>query len=209
MPRETCVDQGFVREVRASLSTRGPKSMEIEFRLGTKDVRKSRFSPGVSREAFEAVVDALSRSPSFIECPSSVTTEYYFPNAKGRLGADGSWIEKEHFSTIDVPSLDGKKIIRASACYENAKQPPVGANPSSSSFFRKKSRRSFAWTTLPWRVDLTEIESNEDRDSEEKTFEIEVELADPSIVYVSPIENLLDCGYRIALDVSSIAAKSM
>jgi hypothetical protein len=195
----------FVRDVRASLSTRGPSGAEIEFRIGTKRPRETRFRPGVDRAGFERVLETLESSKSFVECPRTETMEYYFSNMHGRLSSDGSWTEKEKVSCEDYQTNDSKGTVRASLAYEIAKSVPYGASPSSSAFFRKKSRRSFAWTTLPWRVDMTEIESNEDKDSEEKTYEIEIELADPSIFYVSPADKLLECGANIARDLSSIA----
>jgi hypothetical protein len=195
----------FVRDVRTSLSTRGPKSVEIEFRIGTKRPRETRFRPGVDRAGFERVLKALENSKSFLECPRTEAVEYYFPNMNGRLSSDGSWLEKEKVSCSDYHLKDSNGAIRASMAYEITKPAPHGATPSASSFFRKKSRRSFAWTTLPWRVDMTEIESNEDKDSEEKSFEIEIELSDPSIFYVSPADKLIECGSSIARDLTSIA----
>jgi hypothetical protein len=197
-------DGRFERDVRASLSSRGPKDLEIEFRLGTRRARDSGFVPGVDAAGFARIVETLESSASFVECASSDAVEYYFANLRGRLSSDGTWVEKERISTRDNAHIGDEGIVRASAAYEILKAPPLGATPSTSSFFRKKKRRSFAWTTLPWRVDLTEIESNEDKDSEEKAYEVEIELADPSILYISPVDKLLECGANIAKDLSAM-----
>lgn len=186
--------------VRKHAFARGVAGLEAEFRIGGR--RGGKFVPGVSEKAFEAVRAAVSSSEAFARLEPSVTTDYYFANRKGRLG-NGVWTTKDVLVVDDVDA--GASVgVRGAVAIESTHAPPPDANPRSSAFFRKKSRESFAWKVLPWRVDLTRVETNEDPDAENETFEIEVEL-DPTAIYYAPLEHLLLHGRSIATDLARIA----
>lgn len=180
-------------------SSRGIGGLEVEFRIGSR--RDGKFSPGVDRASFEAVRSALEASESFVASGERVSVDYFFKHRKGRLGADG-WTTKD-ILFVD----DGAPTVRGSVAVETVTPPPSDADPKKSEFFRKKNRTSFAWKTLPWKVDMTRVESNEDPDAEDERYEIEIEL-DPSAIFYAPLDHLLRHGRAIATDLSSIAERS-
>lgn len=188
----------FESALRRALSTRGSTGLEVEFRLGSKDPRTGNFAPGVSLPSFERLEKALETSGSFAEQTPACTTDYYFRGTEGRLEEPGEWVVKDKVSTVD--SSDGR--VRASAAYEIRRPPLAGANPRGCSFFRKKNRRSWLWREIPWRVDLTRVQSTEDLDSEDYVYEVEIELVADDVVYSVPLDALLTSGRGMAEDLS-------
>jgi hypothetical protein len=188
---ETCV--------RKHVSTRGVAGLEVEFRLGSRVGGK--FRPGVSRSAFEAVKSSLAASDAFAPAPQTVTVDYYFENRKGRLGDDGSWTAKDVLA-VD----DSARDVRGAVAVETVHVAPQGVSSKNSAFFRKKMRDSFAWKVLPWKIDMTRVESNDDPDAEDERYEIEVEM-DPSVLYYAPLEHIIQHGRSIASDLAAIAGK--
>ena len=186
----------FETALRRALSTRGSAGLEVEFRLGSKDPRTGNFTPGVSASSFERLEKALETSGSFVEQAPTCTTDYYFRGTDGRLEESGAWVVKDKVSTVDSP--DGR--VRASAAYEIRRPPLAGTHPTGCSFFRKKNRRSWLWCEIPWRVDLTRVQSTEDLDSEDYIYEVEIELLADDVVYSVPLDALLTSGRGIAED---------
>ena len=185
--------------VRKHVSTRGVAGLEAEFRLGSR--RGDKFRPGVSRSAFEAVKSALASSEAFAPLGQTVSVDYYFANRNGRLGDDGVWTAKDVIA-VD----DGAPTVRGAVAVETKHAPPNDVSPRNSAFFRKKMRDSFAWKVLPWRIDMTRVESNDDPDSEEERYEIEIEM-DPTAIYYVPLDHMIHHGRSIASDLSAIAEK--
>jgi hypothetical protein len=183
------------------VSSRGVVGLEVEFRIGSR--RGGKFVPGVDKRSFEAVKSALEASAAFVSSGERVSVDYFFKHRKGRLGGDGGW------TTKDVLFVDdGAPTVRGSVAVETVTPPPSDVDSKKSEFFRKKTRTSFSWKTLPWTVDMTRVECNEDPDAEDECFEIEVEL-DPSAVFYAPLEHLIRHGRSIASDLSSIAERSI
>jgi hypothetical protein len=192
----------FEIAIRRELSTNGSAGLEVEFRIGSKDPRTGNFSPGVSSSSFERLEKALETSGSFAEQAPACTTDYYFRGTEGRLEETGAWVVKKKVASIDSP--DGR--VRASAAYEIRHPPLVGTHPRDCSFFRKKIRRSWIWDAVPWRVDLTRVQSTEDLDSEDYIYEIEIELLADDAVYSVPLDVLLTSGRGMAEDFSRMCA---
>ena len=96
--------------------------------------------------------------------------------------------------------------MRASAAYEARGRAPPGATPAACAFFRRKTRRSWTWRELPWRVDLTRVQSTEDPDADDFCYEVEIELADASAFYSVPADALVDAGAGIARDLARACA---
>ena len=185
--------------IRRALSTRGCLDLEIEFRLGSRDPRSGNFIPGVNSQAFCRLEKALESSAAFVEQPPNCTTDFYFRGTDGRLEeSSGAWVTKDKIAVHDFP--DGH--VRCGAAYEIRRTPRIGTDPGTCSFYRKKVRRSWMWAEMPWRVDMTRVQSNEDLDAEDYIYEIEIELiADPA-VYATPLSALVESGKSIAFDFS-------
>lgn len=190
----------FETAIGRALASRGSAGLEIEFRVGSKDARTGNFSPGVSATSFERLEKTLETSGSFAEQPPTCATDYYFRGTEGRLEETGAWVVKDRVATVDSP--DGR--VRASAAYEMRRPPLAGTHPSGCSFFRKKIRRSWLWDAVPWRVDLTRVQSTEDIDSEDYGYEVEIELVADDAVYSVPLDVILKSGRGLAEDLGGM-----
>lgn len=185
--------------LRRCMATRGVAGLELEFRLGGTSPTSKAFVPGVSRDKFALLESVLERSETFREVLPTTTTDFYFRGHDGRLEQDGAWLRKDRVLVAD------REGVRVTLAYETrgAAPAPECARAENAAFYRKKARRSWVWTELPWRIDLTRVQSNEDPDAEDYRFEAEIEML-PHAVYSVPLDVLLAAGQRIAADLANM-----
>lgn len=78
---------------------------------------------------------------------------------------------------------------------------PVPLRVVSSRFVRSKKRRRYIYRC--WAFDLTEVVSNADVDTEE-TYEVEVELLDPGILFERTMDSVVEWGTMLVNDLAKL-----
>lgn len=182
-----------------ALSRTGIDHLELEWRLGHRG--HSGFVPGLPEPAWHRLIAALTAAGH--AATDSRCTEHVDPRsgAKFVVYDDGraTWKTKERLLTVDVDAA-----VRLSAVLETERAAdPQSYAPVPGVFKRFKERRSFAVDC--WSVDLTRVASTADIDSDVCAFEVEVELRDRDILFVRPIDNVVQWGTSLAHEMLSLA----
>jgi len=172
----------------------GADTMELEWRLGTTTGAGGPFKPGTSRESFDKIMGLMQSSTI---SGTRVDTETVERISKDRVRysmPSGTYIKKTPvMNALISPG------IRVSAATELAVSPETFHDAAA--FTRRKSRTSYTYKCF--RYDLTRVTSNhpDDLDSEDQTYEIEVELVDKSYVFKYELAYLLDFGTHLITDL--------
>jgi hypothetical protein len=177
----------------------GHEALELEWRLGHK---QGSFRPGVGAAAWERLRAVLDASPAFTKsCADTVELLPTGTNMK-RIVANGSdtWIRKTRVGDVDIDA-SGPWTVRGSVSIEEAVHP----RPACETMYeRRKSRLSYRHHC--WRIDLTRVRSNlpSHLDEDEDIFEVEIELADPGMLFERTVDNLVDWGWRMSREVCGL-----
>lgn len=187
-----------------AVSRRGIDQLELEWRLGHRG--HNGFVPGLPETAWHRLSAALTAAGH--AWTESQSTEYVDPRsgAKFVVWADGRahWKTKERLVTADVDAA-----VRMSAALET-ERPADRASyaPVPGVFTRHKERKSFV-VDRAWSVDLTRVASSADIDADVCGFEVEVELRDPDILFVRPVDNVVQWGTALAHQMLYLAGMAM
>ena len=170
----------------------GVDALELEWRLGYRG--HAGFVPGLPEPAWHRLSAALTAAGH--AWTDSRCTEYVDPRsgAKYVVHDDGRtvWKTKERLLTVDVD-----QAVRMAAARETERPAdPSSYTPVPGVFKRFKERRSFV--VACWSVDLTRVASSADIDSDVCSFEVEIELRDPDILFVRPMDNVIQWGTALA-----------
>lgn len=182
------------------LKTYGHRRLELEFRLGHRV--GTAFVPGVSEDAWTKLKAILDSSPDF---------EVVITNTRELICDDGSkyvipeqgtpgWIHKKRLCDFDADT-ESAWSCRTSASLEEPSNRPA---PSKHKFERCKQRWSYVHKC--WSVDLTRVTSNmpHQLDNDAMSFEIEIELRDPSELLSRPAEHVLEWGTTMVNDMCKL-----
>lgn len=182
---------------------------ELEFRLGMIDARRRAFRPEITKVVFDAIVRGLRTNPKWTDVEETHTVDHATRDGVRATvdvqnqGLPKQYMKKTRVFNEDLENADVNAVfdVRISGSreqrLEEQQQQPVS--------IREKKRTSFRYKF--WRYDATEVtthyDANRDKDEDRKTtYELELELVDPSQVvgrprdYVEYIVNygLLLCG---------------
>ena len=189
---------------------------ELEFRLGMIDTRRRAFRPEITKVVFDAIVRGLRTNPKWTDVEETHTVDHATRDGV-RTTVDvqnqdlpRKYMKKTRIFNEDLENADANAVfdVRISGSRERTieevsqQQQQQQQKPVS---IREKKRTSFRYKF--WRYDATEVtthyDANRDKDEDRKTtYELELELVDPSQVvgrprdYVEYIVNygLLLCG---------------
>lgn len=157
---------------------------------------------------------APTESPTESPTGDLAAAEHDEPGRAGRdpAASDGpapaiKITHKERLHRLDYPApAPHPWTVRASIALEVVERPPPGASgdPPPHRFRRTKDRTSYRFG--PWTVDLTKATSNlpGELDNDDETFEVEVELADATVLFARPLEDVVRWGWGIACDMCAL-----
>ena len=179
------------QSLRAVTARHGVERLEVEWRLGSQG--QLGFHPGVSVDAWEAMRRYLDAAyPDGIT--ETRTAEYIVPGGGKLVVLDRlqqHWMFKNRLANHDIsPS------VRVSMSIEDVRPARPNEPIPPSSFARFKERRSYRVDC--WSIDLTKVAATADIDCDTITYEVEIELADPDILFVRPVPNILEWGSQLA-----------
>lgn len=182
-----------------ALSRTGIDQLELEWRLGHRG--HTGFVPGLPETAWHRLSAALTAAGH--AWADSRCTEHVDPRSGAKFvvynEGRSTWKTKERLVMADVDAA-----VRMSAALETERPAdPASYVPVPGVFKRYKERRSFAVDC--WSVDLTRVASTADIDSDVCAFEVEVELRDRDVLFVRPIENVVQWGTALAHEMLSLA----
>lgn len=172
----------------------GTESIEVEFRLGK-----------VRETEYRSIKKNVEGSKHFSPLGKTITREEFNgTDARKVYRIDNNQhasapmtLYKKRLQTHD---LDGG--IRLGIALERPGEPNTEREYT---MYRVKERESFVFDNV-WRVDFTEVETNDPRysDSDEKLYEIEVELLNRSdMLYYYTMKHLIDTGYQLVQLITS------
>ena len=199
-------EQTIASRLKAAISKYGHERLELEFRLGHLSATAAgpRFSAGVSADAWARIKAGLDASG--MPSTETRTTERVFAGHKHVTDdATGvvTGVHKKRLFDLDIrPAADCPWTTRASLSLETH-EPPTLEVPQTS-IERRKHRHSYAYKC--WSFDITRVTGNgRDLDNDEPTYEVEVELADVTALFVRPMFEIARWGTQLAADMVGLA----
>lgn len=189
--------QDLVPIVRRVMEKEKHEHVEIEWRIGH---RLREFRPGVDREAWCRLREALACSPAFT-AQHTTSVEYFSRNNNAKCIDESRWILKDRVADELLDIAGHPWSVRVCVSRELPVSKPQHAGLE---FERRKERWSYVHG--PWRVDLTTVFSNlpSHQDEDGAIYEIEVELVDPELFYERPIPWVLQWGLRIVHELCGL-----
>ena len=180
-----------------SVFRNGPEGVEIEFRLGRRV--GANFEAGVPEQAWLAIKERLDAS----QFAQSYKETRELQDDTGKYVADVSgaeqpyWMHKTKLHAVDLDT-GSAWVVRAAIALEAVERPAM--EPHAPTFSRHKKRWKYAHEC--WTFDLTRVRSNcpDQLDSDTDIFEVEVELADTSVLFRRPLDNVLQWGWQLIGD---------
>lgn len=184
--------------------------LELEFRLGHR-LPGGAFSSNVGKEAFHKIKQSLDASKSFDIVYDIDTTDMIHSGAKHvtttRHEKNGQplplpparWLTKQKCGTVDFELKDTPLVARAAISIEQFAPAEPDAPPTTAR--RQKRRRRYCWHC--WAFDLTEVRSTlpGELDNDDASYEIEVELLDPGILFERTMDSLAEWGMALLDDL--------
>lgn len=197
MHTKDTVERMLVDHVASAVAKYGHDRLELEWRLGH---RQGAFRPGVGAEAWARLQRALDASPAFQRTHKE--TREQLGDSSGVRCVDGTvWMHKKRLADVDSET-DKPWSVRASVSLEVTEaHPPKGVQLK---YERRKQRWSYRH--MCWSIDLTKVCSNlpGNLDDDQETYEVEVELVDPGMLFERTVENLVEWGWKIVGDVCDL-----
>lgn len=201
----SAADQTIASRLKAAISKYGHERLELEFRLGHHS--NGRFSAGVSAEAWARIKAGLDAS-GLASTETRTTERIYAGHKHVTDDATGvaTGVHKKRLFDLDIqPDAPGVPwTTRASLSLETREPPAIGV--AQTCIERRKHRHSYAYKC--WSFDLTRVTGNgRDLDNDEPTYEVEVELADATELFVRPMFEVAKWGTRLAADMVDLTLK--
>jgi len=177
----------FCTNLKTYLMHYSADTLELEWRMGRQ--LPHAFVPGVSKRVFERCRSMLCASKSFERSCSDTTEQLAADHLKyvvDNVTKAGHWCKKTREFVHDTATV---RMAVSSEVFHGLGQP---AGPFTGT--RHKSRESFVHKC--WRFDLTRVKSNhhDDLDNDDEIFEVELELADRTALFVYTLDHLLAWG---------------
>jgi hypothetical protein len=192
-----------VRALCDTMFDHGHKNVELEFRMGR--MVNGAFVAGVSKGAFDALLDILQRSPAFVR--TDVTTLEKLNGTDARFvitngdEANGRWCYKKK---VHAHTDATRRISIALEGHDHA-PPPPGSPPFT--YHRLKKRTSFRheW----WSVDMTRVTSNLPGhfDNDEEIYEVELELTGVDAYFVYTLDHLVSWGNHLVSEIEALLTR--
>ena len=162
-------------------SHKSKKHVEFEMRLGK--IHNKMFDTNVGRDAFVAVMDALRVYKAWESVKESTTSVYYKGSARMSIDEDTgdvTTVKKTKLQVIDQYLADRPFDVRF--CVSEELPVEVDMGDEVMDYVRHKNRTSFLRKNLS--IDLTVVSGDPDDidDENEETYEIELEIVDPTKV---------------------------
>ena len=161
-------------------ANKGKKHVEFEIRFG--QINNDMFVTNVGKDRFEKVMKAMKSYNGWEDVVESSTSVYY--RGESRMSIDDATeeatnVKKSKVAKIDHRIPDEPLDVRFCASIE---QPIEPSDDEVMDYVRCKKRISFVRKNLS--IDMTVVTGQPDDldDEEEETYEIELEIVDPSKV---------------------------
>lgn len=200
--------------LRKAVRAYGVERLEFELRLGHAST--SGFRPGIDAAHWEALKKALDSSTCWESTSEIVTLERTASSGMGahkgtskfveqhRPPGPSFWIHKKrlHDLRVALPDVtDSPWDVRASISLEDVEHKQ--RCDEALDFQRHKHR--FSYVHKCWRLDLTRVASNVALDADELTYEVEIELVKPDVLFSRPLDNVVLWGLWLARDMLRLA----
>ena len=196
-------DPPLAPELRHLLRDKGLDPLELEFRLGHPS--PAGFRAGVSPAAWEllrATLEARHGAPPLVR----EWTDHLDPRTGCRYDPDGKLANyKQKVCHRDLPPPKGCWATRGALALESwtaAPQRPAGDFP----YWRRKRRWSFRHKCWSYDLTITRTNTPEQIDNDADTHEVEIELADKSVLFARPLDNVVRWGWDLAAEIAELAA---
>jgi mRNA capping enzyme, beta chain len=198
--RPTTAADETAAALRKFLRQFGHERLELEWRLGM--VTATGFRAGVPERAWNAVREVLDASHAFGKAYRE-TRERVCDGAKLVL-PDDVYIFKKRIAVIDEKC--DAFVVRACMSIEEMEAAAATAAPPPRPTKFERYKRRWSYRHECWSVDLTRVRSNLPGDRDGDIFEIEIELVDRDVLFVRPLDNVLEWGTGIARDLCAFAS---
>jgi hypothetical protein len=182
-------------------NTHGHSGLELEFRLGHA---LAQFTPNVGKPQFCKLKETLDASSAFKKMDietiekigevKHVTTLSILDDNIPNPPPPSFCMTKTKVSQVEYPCENSPYTMRVSMALERI----VPLVPVRARLTRHKKRRRYI--RKGWAIDLTEVVSNGDVDTEE-SFEVEIELLDTGLLFEKTMEYVVDYGLMLVKDV--------
>ena len=161
-------------------ANKGKKHVEFEIRFG--QINNDMFVTNVGKDRFEKVMKAMKSYSGWEDVVESSTSVYYRGESRMSIDDDteeATNVKKSKVAKIDHRIPDEPLDVRFCASIE---QPIEPSDDEVMDYVRCKKRISFVRKNLS--IDMTVVTGQPDDldDEEEETYEIELEIVDPSKV---------------------------
>ena len=208
-------DDDLAAALVKALKTYGHERLELEFRLGHR--APGGFVPGVSEGAWDALKARLDQSCGEGKAFRLVTTD-----TRELISGDGSgakyvidkagatppfWMRKQRLWDVDRDT-GTPWGCRASASLEVVDPPQAQPRPPPGTHRFERHKQRWSYRHRCWAFDLTRVASNlpHQLDNDSVSFEVEMELADPSELFARPVPNLLEWAHAMIHDLCAMMA---
>jgi hypothetical protein len=192
-----------------AVNTHGHTGLELEFRLGHR-LPGGTFTSNVGKDTFTKIVETLESSQAWDmvydvdtidmihSAAKHVTTTAYKEGGAPAPAPPPRWMTKTKMATIDYET-ESALAARASVSIESFA--PADPDPPPTTSRRIKSRRRFQWKC--WAFDLTKVQSTlpGDLDNDDYSYEVEIELLDPGMLFERTMDSLAEWGMALVNDL--------
>jgi hypothetical protein len=182
-------------------NTHGHSGLELEFRLGHT---LAHFTPNVGKDHFMKLKQKLDASTHFKKMDidtiekigevKHVTTLSIVDDGNPNPPPPSFCMTKTKVSQAEYPCENSPYTMRVSMALEHI----VPLISTRARVTRHKKRRRYIRNG--WAIDLTEVVSNGDVDTEE-SFEVEIELLDTALLFEKTMDYVVDYGLMLVKDV--------
>lgn len=192
----------LAKHLRVATRTYGHHRIELEWRLGH---RQGNFRPGVDPSAWERLRAALDASPAFQKSFARSTERLEDRGGIKCIESEGqsTWMHKKRLANVDCDP-PGPWTIRASVSLEE----PQDTGPPGSTMKYERRKQRWSYRHRCWRIDLTRVATNlpANADDDVDAHEVEIELADPGVLFERPFDHVAAWGWKMAEEVCGLMA---
>jgi len=196
-----------------AVNAHGHTGLELEFRLGHR-LPGGTFSSNVGKDAFHKIQKVLDESTKLWDAvydvdtidlihsgSKHVTTTQHTKDGQPLPLPPPRWMTKTKIRAVDYDfsPKDTPFVARASIAIEQFA--PAEGQPPPTTARRIKHRRRYAYKC--WAFDLTQVQSTlpGDLDNDDMSYEIEVELADPGMLFERTMDGIAEWGMALLEDL--------
>jgi hypothetical protein len=180
----------MLKSLASTLHQHDFRGVELEFRVGIHT--SSGFHANIPKNVWTAAKDKLGPAEEVITIDRYVSSRQGESSRHVQTGASTFWEHKKKIAN-EVTPTPGRFAVRSSLALETKEN---GKPPNSFVLQRKKHRTSFP--SGPWRIDFTRVETIPNKDDNEETYELEVELADLGYLFEKELNLILEEGIALA-----------